>query len=122
MLALESAKALIKVELLYLQGKLSWHGSPILIGNPVIIADEHKSLKAIVEAFCNSFLLVITSFANFGSFAIDLRNGALIYELSTRNPSSFGVVVALFVRSLYRFVYTFHPFSSYTLHMATTPS
>lgn len=79
MLAPESAKTFIEVELLNSQGKVNRPGSPIFIGNPSIIAAEENSWML----YSNYFRFVITSLANLGSLAMDLRNGALIERDNT---------------------------------------
>lgn len=79
----------MEVELPNSQGKVSRPRSPILIGDPSMIAAEHNSLSIMVDAFSNYFWLVITYLSNLGSLAMDLRNEELIKRDNTCSMNFF---------------------------------
>lgn len=99
MISPELSKAFIKVEFPNSKGKVSCLGSPTLIGNPLMIADEYNSLSTIVYSFPNSLRLVITSLENLGSLAMDFNNGAFIERGSTYSMNFFCLGSRAFLRA-----------------------
>lgn len=98
MLDPESTKAFIEVVFPNSQGNVCRSISPILIGNPSIITFEHNSLSTMVEAFSNSFRLVIATLENFGILVKDFKNGAFIERDSTSSMKFFYSGSGIYLR------------------------